>query len=51
MIQSSIIQWKFPAISMAFHANFFSSGWVGGGIYDGADCNRHPPVITPILHF
>jgi hypothetical protein len=35
MIQSSLIQWKFPAISMAFNADFFSSGWANGGLYAG----------------
>jgi hypothetical protein len=42
---------NFHVISGGFTTIFFSSCWVSGGIYAGSDCNRHPTVITPILHF
>jgi hypothetical protein len=42
---------NFHLISGGFSTIFFSSRWAIGGIYDGSDCHRHPPVITRILDF
>ena len=45
----------FPLFFKQFQAFFwvisFASVSAGDQTYAWVDCNRHPPVITPILHF
>jgi hypothetical protein len=45
------LQLNFHAISGAFHHIYLQQMLGCGGISPGSDCNRHPPVITLILHF